>query len=168
MAAGYTVSDHLRIAIPGAVTLLLLLLCALPMALMDVALTPHVVWLMTLCVAGIYPAAWPVVLAFVLGLLSDFMYGTPLGAQALLSLFLTLFVQAQARRTSHQLFQLRWLEAAVALALLHFLLWGLVGFVTDVRPPIKHVALGALVSSFWFPVFFFGSQGLLKLLPARN
>lgn len=168
MAAGLTVSDHLRIAIPGVTALVLLLLCALPMALMDVALTPHVVWLMTLSIAGIYPPAWPVVLAFVLGLISDFMYGTPLGAQALLSLFLALFVQAQARRTSHQLFQLRWLEAAMALAVLHFILWGLIGFVTDVRPPIKHVALGALVSAFWFPVFFFGAQGLLRLLPARN
>ena len=166
--AGHTLSDHVRIAIPGVVTLLLLLLCALPIALMDVALTPHVVWLMTLAIAPLYPPAWPVVLAFILGLLSDFLYGTPLGAQALLSLFLTLFVQTQARRTTHQLFQLRWLEAAAALAVLHFALWGLTGFVIEARPPIKHVALGALVSAFWFPVFFVGSQGLLKLLPARN
>lgn len=166
--AGATLSDHVRIAIPGVVALLLLLLCALPMALMDVALTPHVVWLMTLSVAASYPPAWPVVLAFVLGLISDFLYGTPLGAQALLSLFLTLFVQAQARRTSHQLFQLRWLEAAVALAVLHFVLWAIVGFVVETRPPIKQVALSTLVSAFWFPVFFAGSQGLLKLLPARN
>lgn len=166
--AGHTLSDQLRIAIPGVVALLLLLLCALPMALMDIALTPHVVWLMTLSVASLYPAAWPVVLAFVLGLVSDFLYGTPLGAQALLSLFLTLFVQSQARRTSHQLFQLRWLEAAAALAVLHLLLWAIVGFVVETHPPIKHAALGALVSAFWFPVFFVGSQGLLKLLPARN
>lgn len=165
---GTTLSDQLRIALPGLVALLLLLLCALPMALLDVALTPHVVWLMTLSVAAMYPPAWPVVLAFVLGLISDFLYGTPLGAQALLSLFLTLFVQSQARRTSHQLFQLRWLEAALALAVLHGLLWVTVGFVMEVRPPIKHAALGALVSAFWFPVFFFGNQGLLKLLPARN
>lgn len=166
--AGHTLSDYFRIAIPGVVSLLLLLLCALPMALMDMALTPHVVWLMTLSVAPLYPPAWPVVLAFVLGLISDFLYGTPLGAQALLSLFLTLFMQMQARRTSHQLFQLRWLEAAAALAVLHFLLWAIIGFVVDTRPPIQHVALGALVSSFWYPVFFFGTQGLLRLLPARN
>ncbi len=166
--AGHTISDHVRIAIPGGVALLLLLLCALPMALMDVALTPHVVWLMTLSIASLYPPAWPVVLAFVLGLISDFLYGTPLGAQALLSLFLTLFVQSQARRAAHQLFQLRWLEAAAALAVLHFALWAIVGFVVEVRPPIKQVALGALVSAFWLPIFFLGSQGLLKLLPARN
>jgi rod shape-determining protein MreD len=166
--AGYTVSDQLRLMIPGVVALFLLLLCALPMALMDVALTPHVVWLMTLCVASLYPQAWTVVLAFVLGLMSDFLYGTPLGAQALLSLFLTLFVQSQSRRTSHQLFQLRWLEAAAALAVLHVLLWVITGFVLDMRAPFKQVALGALVSAFWFPVFFFGSQGLVRLLPARN
>lgn len=166
--AGHTLSDHVRVAIPGVATLLLLLLCALPMALMDIALTPHVVWLMTLAIAPLYPPAWPVVLAFVLGLISDFLYGTPLGAQALLSLFLTLFLQGQARRTSHQLFQLRWLEAAAALAVLHFGLWAIIGFVVDTRPPIKQVALSALVSAFWFPVFFFAGQGLLKLLPARN
>lgn len=166
--SGHTLSDQLRLMIPGVVTLLLLLLCALPMALMDVALTPHVVWLMTLSMASLYPAAWPVVLAFVLGLMSDFLYGTPLGAQALLSLFLTMFVQSQSRRTSHQLFQLRWLEAAAALAVLHVLLWGIVGLVIEGRPPFRQVALGALVSAFWFPVFFFGSQGLARLLPARS
>lgn len=166
--AGYTLSDQLRLMIPGAVALLLLLLCALPMALLDVALTPHVVWLTTLAIAGIYPAAWPVVLAFLLGLISDFLYGTPLGAQALLSLFLTLFVQMQARRTSHQLFQLRWLEATAILAVLHVLLWWIVGFVLEARPPFKQVALGALVNAFWFPVFYFGGQGILKLLPARS
>ncbi len=166
--AGYTLSDQLRLTIPGAVALLLLLLCALPMALLDVALTPHVVWLMTLAIAGVYPAAWPVVLAFVLGLISDFLYGTPLGAQALLSLFLTLYVQSQARRTSHQLFQLRWLEATAALIVLHALLWWGVGFIIEARPPFKQVALGALVSAFWFPVFYFGGQGILKLLPARS
>lgn len=166
--SGHTLSDQLRLMIPGVVTLLLLLLCALPMALMDVALTPHVVWLMTLSMASLYPAAWPVVLAFVLGLMSDFLYGTPLGAQALLSLFLTMFVQSQSRRTSHQLFQLRWLEAAAALAVLHVLLWGIVGLVIEARPPFRQVALGALVSAFWFPVFFFGSQGLARLLPARS
>lgn len=166
--AGYTLSDQLRLMIPGVVGLVLLFLCALPMALLNMALTPHVVWLMTLSVAGLYPAAWPVVLAFVLGLISDFLYGTPLGSQALLSLFLTLFVQAQARRTSHQLFQLRWLEAAALLAVMHVLLWWMVGFVLDARPPFQQVALGALVSAFWFPVFFFGCQALIKLLPTRS
>lgn len=166
--AGHTLSDQLRLMIPGVIALLLLLLCALPMVLLDIALTPHVVWLFTLAIAGVYPAAWPVVLAFLLGLISDFLYGTPLGSQALLTLFLTLFVQSQSRRTSHQLFQLRWLEAAAALAVLHILLWLIVGFVIDARPPFKHVALGALVSAFWFPVFYFGGQGILKLLPARS
>lgn len=166
--AGTTLSDYLRLMIPGITTLVLLMLCALPMALLDVALTPHVVWLMTLCFAATLPNAWPVTLAFVLGLISDFLYGTPLGAQALLTLFLTLFAQGQARRTQHQLFQLRWLEAAAALAVLHLLLWILVGFVVETRPPVLQALLGALVSSLWFPLFYLGSQFLMKLLPARN
>ena len=162
---GHPLSDQLRLMLPGLATLLLMLLCALPMALMDIALTPHVAWLMTLSVAAIYPPAWPVTLAFVIGLVSDFVYGTPLGSQALLTLFLTLFLQAQARRTSHQLFHLRWFEAALALAVLHGLLCG---FVLPTRPPIAQVALGALVNAFWFPIFFLGAQALLSLLPARN
>lgn len=166
--AGTTLSGMMRLMIPGVVALVLLILCALPMALFGVTLTPHVVWLMTLSIAALYPPAWPVTLAFVLGLISDLIYDTPLGSQALLSLFLTLFAQTQVRRTQHQLFQLRWLEAAAALAVLHLVLWGLIGFVREVRPPVTHAALGALVSAFWFPVFFLGCQGLLKLLPARN
>jgi len=166
--AGPTLYDQLRLMLPGLVALLLLLVSALPMAVLDVALTPHVVWLMTLCFASIYPPTWPVTLAFMLGLLSDFLYGTPLGSQALLTLFATLFLHAQARRTSHQLFHLRWFEAVLTLAVLHTLLWLLVGFVVEFRPPVKQMALGALVSAFWYPVFFLGAQGILRLLPARG
>jgi rod shape-determining protein MreD len=166
--ASPTLYDRLILALPGVLVALLLVLCALPISWQYGPLTPHVVWLAALSIGALAPASWPVTLAFLLGLVSDLIFGTPLGAQALLSLFLTLYVQNQARRTSHQLFTLRWAEASLVLMVLYLILWALVGFILPERPPLRGVLIGAVVSMGWFPIFYFGARELVKLLPART
>lgn len=120
---------------------------------------------MSMTVGLLYPAAWPVTLAFFLGLLSDFIMGTPLGAQALLALLLTLATHRQARRVGHQLFRLRWMEAALTLAALYCILWVMVGWVAPYRPPLMQSLAGAFTSALWFPLFYAFAAQLRKLLP---
>lgn len=166
MAAPVVFSPWRRL-VPAMVALLLLVLCMIPVSL-NVPITPHVVWLMTLTVGMLTPAAWSVTVAFTLGLVSDFVSGTPLGAQALLTLLLTVVVHGQARRASHQLFRIRWLEASLTLIVLYFLLWVITGWVVPNRPPLLQVMLGAVVSALWYPVFYGLATQLAKLLPGKN
>lgn len=161
-------SDQIRFTVPATVAVVFTLVSALPISLFGFSLTPHVVWLMTLAIGVAYPAAWPPLLAFALGLLSDFIMATPLGAQALLTLLLILSLQRQARRLQHQLFRALWLEAAGALLVLFVALWAVTGWVDGAYPPIEHVLIAAGVSALWYPLFFVITRGLVKLLPGAN
>ena len=163
-----TLYDRLLYAVPALLALMLLVLSAIPLSWQYGPLTPHVVWLCTLTIGALVPASWPVAFAFAAGLLADMLYDTPLGAQALLSLFLTLYVQHPLRRNAHQLFPMRWAEAALLLMLGHLLLWVLTGIIFPQRPPLRGVLIGAGVSVLWFPVFYAASRQLSKLLPARS
>lgn len=160
-------SLRLRLWIPSLLGLLLLFVCLVPLQLGEVPMSPHPIWLMTLTIGVLFPPAWPVTASFFLGLLADFLMGTPLGSQALLSLFLTLLVQAGSVRSSHQLFPLRWLEAAGVLVVWHLLLWLIAGWVISPRPPLQGMLIAGAVSALWFPLFYALALGLLKLLPAR-
>lgn len=168
MGATPLLSDQLRLAIPGAIAVFLLVLSAVPIGVGPATLTPNIVFLMTLTVGMLYPAAWPVALAFFLGLVSDFIFGTPLGAQALLALFLTIVAQRQARRTSHQLLQTRWIEAALTLLMLHVLTWAITRGVLAEPLPIKPVLISAGVNALWFPLFYLLTLWMGKLLPSRG
>jgi rod shape-determining protein MreD len=161
--AGASLSDRVWLGIPAVLAVALLALGMMPLRVGAVALTPPVVWLMALSVGALVPAAWSVVTAFCLGLLADFLMGTPTGAQALISLLLTLL--AQARRAGHPFFMLRWLEAACALVLAHGLLWLAVAFAGDAPPPFSGLMIAAAVATFWYPLFFGMALLLARLLP---
>lgn len=166
--ASRSLADRLRLILPALLTLLLMLLVAVPLPLTSLPLAPHALWLMTLTVAVAYPPAWTPVTAFALGLLGDLISGTPLGSQALLTLLATLGAQSQARRLAHQLFRVRWMEAAGALFVLHFVLWAIIGWVGHATLPMKPVAIAAAVSSLWYPLFYLLTDLLTRLLPPRN
>lgn len=161
----FPLSLRLRLWVPALLGLILLFVCMAPMPFGDVPMNPHPLWLLTLTIGALYPPAWPVVGSFFLGLLADFLMGTPLGAQALLSLFLTLLVQAVAGRSSHQLFPLRWLEAAGVLLLWHLLLWLISGWVVEPRPPLQGVLIAGAISALWFPLFYALALGLVRIMP---
>ncbi len=161
------VSDQFFIAIPAILGLLLLFAFATPMQMGNFSLAPNIAWLMSLIVAAFYPAAWPRGFAFLLGLLQDVLFGTPLGAQAVLTLLLVELVHSQARRHHHQLFRIRWLEAAGVLVVWHLLLWVIVRLTTGEELPIRQLINGGLASAIWYPIFYFVLTRLGDWVPAK-
>ena len=160
--------DNMFAAIPAVLALALLALFAAPLHVAGLSLTPNVAWEMSLLVAAFYPAAWPRGFAFALGLLQDVIFGTPLGAQALLTLLLVELVHRQARRQSYLLFRVRWLEAAGVLIIWHGLLWALLHFVSPDAPSLRVLLQAGLVSAAWYPLFYFPVIKLCAALPANK
>ena len=150
-----SISDMLLLAAPLLIGVVLLLLVAMPLeTALPVSLAPNVCWLMTLVMATFNPPAWPRGVAFGLGLAQDVVAGTPLGAQALLALILVGMVQANARRQQHQLFRVRWMEAAGVLVALHLALWLLIKAATGSGPAFEGILLAGVISGLWYPLFY--------------
>ncbi|MFM9889307.1 MAG: rod shape-determining protein MreD [Rickettsiales bacterium] len=150
-----SVSDMLLLAAPTFIGVLLLLLFAMPLeSVLPFSLAPNVCFVMTLVVATFCPPAWPRGVAFGLGLAQDVISGTPLGAQALLGLLLVGMVAANARRQQHQLFRVRWMEAAGVFLALHFVLWLLVRATTGQAPSPEAMLSAGVVSGLWYPLFY--------------
>lgn len=159
------ISDQLLALIPALLALVLLAFFSAPMQAGSVSLTPNVAWLACMVIVPVYPASWPRGFAFVIGLLQDVLFGTPLGSQALLTLLLTELADRQSRRQLLQTFQVRWLEAAGTLVVWHILLWAVCHFVSADAAPLRVMARAALVSAVWYPVFYFVLMRLLGYLP---
>lgn len=165
--AARSLADRLLLVLPALLALILILFTAVPWHL-GLALAPQVVWLMTLTVAVAYPAAWPPLVAFILGLIADALFATPLGSQALLSVIATLAMRSQSHRLDHQPFRVRWMEAAAALLVLNILLWALLSWMMSISLPIKPVLRASLVSALWFPLFYLIVEQLVRLLPPKG
>lgn len=161
-----TPADLVRMVIPGVLALVLIVLAAAPISLGQASFTPNVVLLLSLTIGMLYPAAWPPALAFFLGLVSDLVFGTPLGSQALLAMLTTLLAQGYARRSSHQLFHVRWIEAGLMLLVLHVLLWLVTRWVLELPLPITQALLATGVNVLWYPVFYGLSAQVMRLLPS--
>lgn len=150
-----SISDMLLLAAPTVIGFLLALLFAMPLETsLPLSLAPNVCFVLTLVVAAFNPPAWPRFVAFALGLLQDALSGTPLGAQALLALLLVGMVQANARRQQHQLFRVRWMEAAGVLVALHGLLWLTNIVAMDSAPPLSGLLVAGMVSALWYPLAY--------------
>lgn len=119
-----------------------------------ISYTPNIAWLMTLVMVMQAPGHWPRGVAFGLGLLQDVLFGTPLGAQALLALLLAQWLMLQRARGASPPFRVRWLEAGVTLVLLHLLLWVLLQLVGNGSPPLTSMLLAGVVNGLWYPVFY--------------
>lgn len=161
-------ADRLLLTIPTLMTLILMLLAAVPWRLFSISIAPQVLWLMALTVGVAYPIAFTPLIAFMLGLIADTLAGTPLGSQALLAMLMTLVARAQSRRLQHQLFRVRWTEAVAALLILNFAMWGIIGWVAHGSPALISVLRMTLISALWFPVFYWVMEQVVRLLPPRN
>ena len=150
------------LVVPGFLSLLLLALFTMKLHWLGVSLVPNVAWVMTLVAAAMMRAAWPLWLVFMLGLLQDVVFHTPLGSQAVLAVLLTELVRSQSARQQFQLFRVRWLEATAALIVWHLLLWLLMHGVVHGAPPLKQMLLAGLVDGIWFPLFYVSIRQLVR------
>jgi rod shape-determining protein MreD len=164
----YSLFDRFLLLLPAAIAVMLVMLAAMPMHLGAVTLTPNVAWLMTIALATVYPPAWGYGIAFVLGLLQDVIYATPLGAQALLSVLLLAALRARPQRVANPMFRLVWAEAAFLLVACHALLWVILYWVGPSAPPILPLLITGGVNALWFPIFYWPLAGLASLLPQRG
>ncbi len=148
------VSFQIFALLPALLALLMVLLAAAPMEAGGVTYTPNIAWLMTLVMVAHCPQVWPRGFAFLLGLLQDMLFGTPLGSQAVLTLLLAQVAAVQAARNQAQPFRLRWLEAAGMLVLWHLLLWALMHFVAQDSASLRHLLRVGVVNALWYPIFY--------------
>lgn len=149
-----SVSEHIAVWIPALIALLLVWISSVPLSGGSISLTPNIAWLMTLVMAAVSPLSWPRGLAFALGLLQDFLFGTPLGSQALLALALAQLAAVQASRHPVQLFRVRWLEAAGVLMVWHGLLWLLMVLVHHDGAHLRGLLEAGLVNALWYPLWY--------------
>lgn len=159
------VSHQLLAAFPAIIACALMLLSAAPLDAEYLTFTPNVAWLMTLILVGFYPPSWPRGFAFALGLLQDILFGTPLGAQALLTLLLAQLTGWQMRHQQTKLFRIRWLEAAGMLVLWHVLLWALLHAVNVQGPALRSMIGAGVVNALWYPVFYWFTTRAFAALP---
>lgn len=159
------ISHQLLALFPPALALVLVLLFSTPMQSDFSTLAPNVAWLMTMVMVAHYPPAWPRGFAFLLGLMQDFLFGTPLGSQALLTLMLAQVSWVQSMRQSTQLFRLRWMEAAGVLVLWHVLLWALMHLVSPNSASLFALLREGIVNALWYPIFYWLVTRLFGALP---
>lgn len=162
-----SLSDQFLLLIPSVFALLFAFLGAVPLTVGGATLTPNAAWLMTIVLAALYPSAWSSWFAFLLGLVQDLLYGTPLGSQALLALLLWLLLQARPARVALPLFRVIWAEAAILMLAWHALLWVTMAWVWPEAPPILPLLLTGLVNTLWFPVFYGPVLLLVRWLPGH-
>lgn len=164
----YSLSDRFLLLVPGLVAVLVAFLAAVPLEVGKVTITPNSVWLMTIAMAVLYPPAWGFWFAFALGLLQDVLYGTPLGAQALLALLLWMALRARPARVAHPLFRATWAEAAGLMIIWHGLLWLVLVWVGPEAPPLKPLLIAGAVQAVWFPLYYWPALAFTTLLPQRG
>ncbi len=148
------------VVVPGFVGLVLVLLAAMPFGSIGFDVTPNIAWLMTLTIISLAPRAWPLGLAFILGLMQDVLFATPLGAQAFIAVMLHWGASARAARGSSVFFRVRWLEASLWLLAAHAVLLLLTAIASPGNLNSGQVLRAGLVSAAWYPLFY----GILRAI----
>lgn len=111
-----------------------LLTCVVALFLMTIPVVtsspslPHLA-LLTVLVWGLFqPALMPPHVAFILGVLTDGVLGTPLGVNATLLPALALAIGALERRYGHRPYAVDWALAGLLVLVYQYLTWKLLGF----------------------------------------
>jgi len=158
-------SQQFALFIPGVIAIILAFISAAPLPGGTVTYTPNIAWLMTLVMVAHHDESWPPSFAFLLGLLQDVLFATPLGAQALLTLFVVQFATYQRHNKLAQPFRLKWLEVAIVLVLFHVLLGFLIMLGTGGEISLRHLLRAGIVNVLWYPLFYAVCTRFFEALP---
>lgn len=149
------ISHQLYATIPAVLTVLLVFVSAVPLQGGVISYTPNMAFLMTLILTASPRYYWPRGLAFLLGLLQDVLFGTPLGAQALLAVLLAQWVLLQQARGMVPLqFRLRWISATGILVGIHVVLWVVIYAVGHMAPPFGSMLIAGAMNGLWYALFY--------------
>lgn len=148
------VSHSLSAIMPATLAVLLVLLSAVPGKLLGLTLTPNIAWILSWIFALHAPMLWPRGVAFALGLLQDVLFGTPLGAQALLALLLVQWGTLERERGVSLKPRVRLPHTAIILTVWHGLLWLVLALVIADPPPLSRLLVTGLVNGLWCVLFY--------------
>lgn len=158
-------SHRLFVCAPGLAAVFLILLFAAPLRISGVSLTPNIAWLATILFARMPHISWPAWLAFLLGLLQDIVFGTPLGAQATITLAILLVLRARPSRVGQPLLRDMWLEAGALLVVAHVVLALILQWMPGAGVPLMATLTTTLVDILWVPLLAWMSSRLAMKLP---
>lgn len=149
------ISHQLLAVVPIFFGFLLVLFSGIPLEGGVISYTPNIAALLTLVLAGSPRFSWPRGVAFAFGLLQDILFGTPLGAQALLVLLLAQWAHMeQVAGGGPLLFRLRWLKATATLIVWHALLWCILRLVGHQPPALANMLIAGAINGLWYPLFY--------------
>lgn len=164
----HSFADQLLLCAPAGLGVVLVLAGALPPLFPGMFFYPEMLVLLTCFFVIYYPDAWPVWLAFLLGLLEDLVSGAALGTHALLAILLTLLLKRRAARLNRQNFRMLWIEVA-AMTLGYLLaLWLILSWVAHMVLPLAPLVHHVVVTVLWFPPLYFLLTKLLPYLPSAS
>jgi rod shape-determining protein MreD len=143
--------DSARMAVPGLVTALSILIMALPFgfptqALPQVALLGVIYWSCT------RPDLMPPIAAFLIGLLQDLWLGTALGVNAALLALTAFLLRSQILVFVSRPFGFTWAVATGFVVVYQFLSWSLAALADPPTRPLVGFALQALTSIALYPL----------------
>ncbi len=158
-------SNRLLMVLPALLMVGLVLFSAAPITFISLSLAPNVTWLAVIALARVVPQAVPAWLAFLVGLLQDVVFATPLGSHATIALLLLLAVRARPSRVGIPLLRDVWVEAAVLLLAAQLTLYALLQWMAPTTLPIYPQVGAFIVNILWFPLVAWVAARFAMLLP---
>lgn len=151
--------------VPAAVSVVLVLVGALPSVVSGYDVFPNMAVLLCCFFVLHYPTAWPLWFAFLLGLLQDIVSGTALGAQAIVLMLTCVLVARHSRHVNRQNFRMLMIEIAVVSALYMGALWLLMSWVMYGWLPLWPVVKEIVCTVAFYPLIHLLLIPILRLLP---
>lgn len=164
----HSFTDQLLVMTPAGIGALLVLAGALPPVFPGLSFYPEMLVLLTCFFVIYYPAAWPIWVAFLLGLLEDLVSGAALGTHALLAMLLTLILRRRSARLNRQNFRMLWLEVTAMTLGYLLLLWLILSWVAYAALPLMPLVHSLVVTVLWFPPLYFLLGRFLPYLPSAS
>jgi len=160
---------NVRGALPLILTLVLVILCAIPYGIPGLTKVMPLLPLVSVYFWAVYrPGLTPVVAIFVLGLLQDALAGTPIGLSAAMFVGVHAVVHYQRRFFHGKTFLVLWCFFALVMAVVLFLSYTAVAIYNVAFAPITPVLLQLCLTVALYPlltrVFQWTSRALIRTI----